>query len=86
MQFQLLFRPGCVECLRVKLLIGRIRPEYPDLEVEEIDLAAQPHLVTKYCLGRRPGIVVDGRLVARKHLLEVDLRRATPRRRRRPSP
>lgn len=83
MRLRLLFRPGCVDCLRVKLLAHRIKPDYPDLEIEEIDLTAQPQLVSDHGLGAAPGLVLDGRLISRKHVLEAELRQVLLRRPRR---
>ncbi len=81
MELQLLFTPGCVECLALQIRIRRIKPDYPELEVEEINLVAQPQLATQYGLRSVPGIVINGKLIARKHINEAELRRALLRRR-----
>ena len=84
MQLQIFFTPGCIACLAMKILVNRIRPEYPELAVDEIDPAAHPTIATRYKLRSAPGIVINGKLVASTHIKEAELRRAILRRRRRP--
>jgi glutaredoxin len=81
MRLQLLATPGCVDCLALKILVDRIRPDYPELEVETIDLTPRSEMVIQYGLRRRPGVVINGRLVATHHIKEAELRRAILRRR-----
>ena len=83
MRLQLLLRPHCIDCQAVKILVRRIKPDYPDLDVEPISLTAQPDLATKYGLGSTPGIVLNGKPIAKKHIKEAELRRALLRRRQR---
>ncbi len=84
MQLQIFFTPGCIACLAMKILVNRIRPDYPELAVEEIDAAARPLIVAQYRFRSAPGIAINGKLVARTHIKEAELRRAILRRRRRP--
>ncbi len=81
MQLQLYFTPGCIDCLATKVLVRRIKSDYPDLEAEEISLTTRPDLVIKYELRSTPGMAINGRLIARKHVKEAELRRALLRRR-----
>ncbi len=84
MQLQIFFTPGCVECLAIKILVDRIRPDYPELAVEEIDATGRPMMAAQYKLRSAPGMVINGKLVASTHIKEAELRRAILRRRRRP--
>ena len=65
----------------MKILVNRIRPEYPELAVEEVDPAAQPMIAAQYKLRSAPGIAINGKLVATTHIKEAELRRAILRRR-----
>ena len=75
MHVQVLSTPGCAECAAAKRALERIRPDYPVLQVEEIDVSEQPEVAARYGLLSAPGIVVDGELVAAGHVSEAELRR-----------
>jgi hypothetical protein len=75
-QLQIVIRSGCVACLAMRLIIRRVSPDYPDLQFEEIDVVAQPDVLVQHGLRSAPAVVVDGQVVASRHLKEVDLRRA----------
>ena len=41
MKLQFLTMPGCHSCAEVKKIIEEIKPDFPDLEVEEMDMASE---------------------------------------------
>ncbi len=41
---------------------SRIKWNYPELEIEVIDVIEHPEVVQKYALMSAPGIVIDGKL------------------------
>jgi glutaredoxin len=56
--------PGCHSCAEVKKIIEEIKPDFPDLEVEEIDMITPEgqQMVQKYGIMSSPGIIIDGEL------------------------
>lgn len=64
-KIQLVKTPGCAECAKVKKMIeAEIKPQFSDLEVEEID-ALTPQgqeMVLKYGIMTSPGVIVNGEL------------------------
>lgn len=62
---QLVKTPNCAVCAKVKQMIdSEIKPQFPDLEVEEID-ALTPRgedLVSKYGIMGSPGVIINGEL------------------------
>lgn len=64
-KIELVKTPGCVECAKVKKMIDtEIKPQFPDLEVVEID-ALTPEgqeLVVKHSIMASPGVIVNGEL------------------------
>lgn len=55
---------GCVHCAKAKKVLEEIKPDFPDLAVEEIDIASEKgqEMVQKYGIMASPGIVIDGEL------------------------
>lgn len=64
-KIQLVKTPHCAICARVKKMIdSEIKPQFPDLEVEEIE-ATTPQgqeLVVKHGIMVSPGVLVNGEL------------------------
>jgi glutaredoxin len=61
-KMELLTMPGCAHCAAAKEVIGRIKGDYPEMEVEIIDVTEHPEASAKYMLMSAPGIVINGKL------------------------
>lgn len=79
-KIELLTMPGCVHCAAAKELIERLRSDFPEMEVDIIDVTEHPEVSQKYMLMSAPGIVINGKLeftggvkegVLKKRLLEL---------------
>lgn len=64
MKLQLISSPGCHICVEVKKIIEKIKPEFPDLEVEEIDMTMPKgqEMISKYAIMVSPGVVIENEL------------------------
>lgn len=53
---------GCHVCEEVKKTIEEIEPQFPDREIQEIDMTTTEgqELMQKYSVMSSPGIVMDG--------------------------
>lgn len=57
--------PGCSHCAKAKeILENDIKPKYPEVEVEYIDMTTEQgqKMVSKYGIMASPGIIVNGEL------------------------
>ncbi len=63
MEVKLLTMPGCQHCAGAKTALDRLRPEFPEIRVEIIDVTEHPEEAQRYGLMSAPGVVVNGRLV-----------------------
>lgn len=63
-KLQILESPGCAKCASAKQAWERIKDDYPEVEVEAIDITERPELAVKYGLMSTPGIVINGQLNA----------------------
>lgn len=72
----LVTREGCVHCAQTKEILKKIKPEYPELVVEEIDIASSKgqELISKYSIMSSPGIIINGELFAMGGTTEKELR------------
>ena len=63
-KIQFLTMPGCHNCEAAKKIFDEIMPEFPNAEVEEIDMMTEDgqKLVQKYGIMSSPGIVINGEL------------------------
>lgn len=72
-----LIRPsGCQHCLAVKKTLEKLRGEFPDLTVEEIE-ATDPEgqaLIQKHGILSSPGILINGEFFAMGGATEQQLR------------
>ncbi len=80
MKIELLTMRGCVHCEAARNLIEKIRDDFPEMEVEVIDITEHPEISEKYMLMSAPGIVINGKLeftggvkedVLKRRLMEV---------------
>lgn len=64
MKLQLISSPGCHICVEVKKIIEEIKPKFPDLEVEEIDMTTPKgqEMISKYAIMVSPGVVIEDEL------------------------
>lgn len=59
---EILTTPGCSHCGKAKELIKKIKLDFPNLKVKEIDIIQHPEVVQKYQIFSSPGIVINGKL------------------------
>lgn len=64
MKLQILTLETCPHCHEAKKFLEKIKPDYPDLVIEEVDLAIPQgqQLAQKFGIMAAPGIVIDGEL------------------------
>ena len=63
-KIQFLTMPDCHNCAAAKRIFSDIMPDFPNVEVKEIDIAKPEgqKLVQKYGIMSSPGIVINGEL------------------------
>lgn len=63
-KIQFLTMPDCHNCEAAKKIFNEIMPDFPEVEIEEIDMMTSggQELVQKYGIMASPGIVIDGEL------------------------
>ncbi len=68
---------GCKPCDRVKSRLERLRAEFPELRVAEVDVGSEEGaaLAVRYRLAALPGVLVNGRMVLVGDVSEPLLRR-----------
>jgi len=57
--------PGCSHCAAAKkILEGEIKPNFPDVEIEYIDMTTEQgqKMIQQYGIMSSPGIIVNGEL------------------------
>jgi glutaredoxin len=67
---------GCHNCAAAKKVLNKIIADYPNLNVEEIDMRTPKgqELVQKYTIMASPGIIIDNELFSTGGLDEKKLR------------
>lgn len=72
----LVTRDGCVHCARTKELLKKLRPDYPELVIEEIDMTTPKgrELVSRYGIMSSPGVIINGELFSMGGTTERELR------------
>lgn len=72
----LVTREGCVHCAQTKEILKKIKPEYPELAIEEVDMITQKgqELISKYGIMSSPGIIINDELFAVGGATEKELR------------
>ncbi len=63
-KIQFLTMVGCHNCAAVKKIFDEIMPDFPNVEVEEIDIASAKgqEIVQKHGIMSSPGIIINGEL------------------------
>ncbi len=76
MNVTLVHPPGCPHCAQVKATLEKLKPQYPDLKVDEIDMLTEEgqKLVQKYQIMASPGILVNGEFFMSGGATEAQLR------------
>lgn len=72
---QLVSTPGCTHCEQVREVLREVKPEYPDIQIQELD-ATNPdglELVTKHGILTSPGVIINGELFATGGINKGDL-------------
>lgn len=54
--------PNCVQCAKAKLIIEKLKPDFPEMTVEYIDVTVHPEILQQYRVLSAPGIVINGKL------------------------
>lgn len=59
---EILTSPGCAGCAEAEAMMENVRPDFPGMTVEVVDILKHPEAVQKYFLMTAPGIAINGRL------------------------
>lgn len=74
-QLRLLFTEQCAGCERASLAVENLRQEFPELQVEHVNLLDHPEEALRYGLLATPGVVINGTLEFAGGVKEKELRR-----------
>ena len=76
LKVQFLTMDGCHSCATVKKAIEELKPEFPNLEIEEIDITTPKgqELVQKYQIMASPGIIINGEIFSTGPVSKGELR------------
>lgn len=68
--------PGCADCRRFELLLERVMPDFPEVEVREVAGETSRGMAISVERGvlRFPVIVLDDEIIAIESMAESDLR------------
>ncbi len=72
---ELLTMPGCTHCVAAKEILEKIGADYPEMEVEVIDVTEHPEVSAEHMLMSAPGIVINGKLEFTGGVTEEQLRK-----------
>ncbi len=63
-EIQFITSEDCVDCERAKRIFAELKPTYPQMHIEEIDVTTPRgmELIQKYGIMASPGIVINGEL------------------------
>ncbi|MDZ7587384.1 MAG: thioredoxin family protein [Patescibacteria group bacterium] len=77
-KLQLIKTEGCSHCAQVKEILAKLKPEFPDLQVEEVLMTTEKgmNLVQKYSIMSSPGIIINDKLAFTGGATEVQIRQA----------
>ena len=71
---KLITMPGCSHCGPAKELLLQVAPDFPQAEVEILNVVEDPDLAVKYNLLQAPGLVINEKLVSSGGFDEKELR------------
>ena len=68
---------GCVKCAQTKEILKKIAPDFPELNVKEVDMTTLEgqELISKYSIMSSPGIIINDELFSMGGTTEADLRK-----------
>ncbi len=71
---QFLTVPGCHECAKAKEIFEEIKPQYPEMQIEEIDGTTSKgmEIAQKYSVMASPGIIINNELFSTGALSKED--------------
>jgi len=74
---QLVKNHGCSHCGQVLDALNSIKPDYPDMEIEEIMMTAENgmKLVQEHAIMTSPGVIINGELAFTGGASESQLRK-----------
>lgn len=64
----------CPPCVFAAQIADKLRSEFPDLQVTNVDVSEQPEMAMEYKLFACPGIVINGQLKFHGGVNESQLR------------
>ena len=55
---------GCHQCAKAKEIFEELKPQYPGIQIEEIDATTEQgmELISKYGIFQSPGIIINSEL------------------------
>jgi len=67
---------NCYRCEGIKRALGRLKSEYPDIEIEELDAMtpAGQKLVEENHITYTPGLFLNGQFIGMGELKETEIR------------
>ncbi len=65
-KLQLLTTVGCSHCAAAKVVLEEIKPDFPNLEIEEVDMTTPEgqELLAKFMIMSSPGVIINDELFA----------------------
>ncbi len=56
--------PGCHECAKAKEIFEELKPEFPQMQIEEVNATTSKgiEMIQKYGIMASPGIIINGEL------------------------
>ncbi len=65
-KLQLLTSIGCGHCAEAKKVLEEVKPDFPDLQIEEVDMTTEAgqEMLGKYMVMSSPGVIINGELFA----------------------
>lgn len=74
-KLQFIHVPGCHTCVEVMKIIKEIQPQFPDLEIEEIDATTDrgQELLQKYRIMSSPGVIINDEMFSMGMIKKEDL-------------
>ncbi len=75
MKLQLLTSSGCGHCAEAKKILEEIKPDFPELEIEEVDMTTDEgqEMLGKYMVMSSPGVIINGELFSQGGLDKAKL-------------
>lgn len=73
-ELKILTTPGCAHCRQAKDVLARVKPDYPELVVEEIDITQQPEAAARYGVFVSPAVIINGEVAFAGGVREQELR------------